>query len=87
VLLHEGRDKRTSGMFYKAVAQSVLLHDCETWVIMPSMLRRLDTFHRRSVRRLTGRAPYLQEDTGTWVYPPFGNALEEQDFIRYLSIS
>jgi hypothetical protein len=62
-------------MFYKAVTQSVLLYDCETWVITPIMLRRLDAFHRRIVRWLTGRAPYLQEDTGTWVYPRFGNAL------------
>jgi hypothetical protein len=79
VLLHEGHDKRTSGMFYKAVVQSVL-YDCEAWVITPTMLRILDAFHRRIVRQLTGRAPYLQEDTGTWVYPPFGNASEEAGF-------
>jgi hypothetical protein len=44
------------------------------------MLRRLEAFHRRIVRRLTGRTPYLQEDTGIWVYPPFGNALEDAVF-------
>jgi hypothetical protein len=80
VLLHEGHDKCTSGMFYKVVAQSVPLYDCETCVITPTILRRLDAFHRRIVRWLTGRAPYLQEDTGTWVYPPFGNALDAAGF-------
>jgi hypothetical protein len=66
--------------FYKAVAQRLLLYDCETWVITPNMLRRLDAFHRWIVHRLTGREPYLQKDTGAWVYLTFGNALEEAGF-------
>jgi hypothetical protein len=47
---------------------------------MPSMLGRLDAFHRHILRQLTIRAPYVQEDTGKWVYPPFGNSLEEAVF-------
>jgi hypothetical protein len=35
VLLHEGHKKLTSGMFYKAVVQSLFLYDCEFWVITP----------------------------------------------------
>jgi exonuclease III len=77
VLVHEGADKRISGMFYKAVAQSVLLYLSETWVLTPSMLRRLDGFHKRIARRLTGRAPIHLLDEGRWKYPPFGNAFEE----------
>jgi hypothetical protein len=77
VLVHEGADKRISGMLYKAVAQSVLLYLSETWVITPIMLRRLDGFHKRIARWRTGRAPVHLLDEGHWECPPFGDALEE----------
>jgi hypothetical protein len=79
MLSQDGASKRISGMFYKAISHSVLLCDCEMWVVTPSMLRRLDTFHKRIMRRLTGRAPIHQAD-GHWYYPPLGNAMEEAGF-------
>jgi hypothetical protein len=67
-------------MFYKAVAQSVILYDSETWVITSHMLKMLQRFHRRVARRLTGRAPIFHRDTGVWMYPPLGNALRDAEF-------
>jgi hypothetical protein len=68
ILSWDGASKRISGIFYKLISQSVLLYDCETWVVTPSMLCRLDTFHKRIVHRLTGRAPIHQGD-GHWSTP------------------
>jgi hypothetical protein len=86
VLIHDA-DKRTAGIFYKAVAQSVLLYDCETWVITTRMLGRLEVFHNRIARRLTGRAPVLNRDTQVWCHPPLGNHSRRQGSIAYRSIS
>jgi hypothetical protein len=44
------------------------------------MIHRLDSFHRRIARILTGRAPFYLQDEGHWVYPPMGNAMQEAGF-------
>jgi hypothetical protein len=88
VLIHKGADKWTLGRFYKAVGQIVLLYDCETWVINPRMLIRLECFHNQIARRLTGGAPLLYRDTNVWFYPPLGNAFAEAGFyimLEYIS--
>ena len=41
VLSQEGGNPKVSGIFYKAVAQSLLLFRAETWVLIPSMERTL----------------------------------------------
>ena len=43
-----------SGIFYKAVAQAVLLFGADMWVLTLSMERALDSFQNRVVRRITG---------------------------------
>ena len=54
-------------MFYKATVQSVLLFGSETWCLTPATLQRLEGFHVRAARRMTGRMPVLAN--GVWVYP------------------
>ena len=61
-------------MFYKALAQSVLLYGCETWTITPSLLAPLRGFHHRVARQITGKLPALQN--GQWVIPPTEEALD-----------
>lgn len=61
-------------MFYKAIAQSVLLYGCETWNLTSAMLRALTSFHHRVARRISGRMPYLRR--GEWVYPSIEEARE-----------
>ena len=39
ILIWEGADPKVLGMFYKSVAQSVLLFGAEKWVITPRMER------------------------------------------------
>jgi hypothetical protein len=74
VLRREGANTRVSGMFYKAVVQSVLLFGSESWVWSQSMVQTVEGFHNRVARRLSGKMPVLIH--GTWVYPPIAEALE-----------
>ena len=75
LLVREGADARVSGMFYKAVVQSVLLYGSETWVRSQAMDQVLAGFHHRVARRLSGRLP-TRYYNGTWYYPPIEEALE-----------
>ena len=69
ILSREGEDLKLSGIFYKAVAQAVLLFGAETWVLTPRMESALDSFQHRFVQRITGRQPRRQGDV-SWEYPP-----------------
>ncbi len=44
VLWAENASSRTSGMFYKATIQAVLLYGSETWSLPPSSIKRLEGF-------------------------------------------
>jgi hypothetical protein len=78
--ISEHRDSST-------VAQSVLLYDSETWAITSNMLERLESFHRRIARRLTGPAPVLHWDTGVRRTPPLGIHCNKQVFTVCRNIS
>ena len=67
VLRAENASPRVCGMFYKATVQSVLLFGSETWVLTPSTLKRLEGFHVKAARRMTGKSPVLAH--GIWTYP------------------
>jgi hypothetical protein len=77
ILRREGATPRISAMFNKAVVQTVLLFGSESWVLTPSMLDKLEGFHRQITRRLTGRSPVYLRSEGTWQYQPLGNAMED----------
>jgi hypothetical protein len=77
ILARDGATPRVSGMFYKAVVQSILLFGSETWVVTKPILQALEGFHKRVARRLSGKTPYLCQTTGEWIYPPIDKALEE----------
>ena len=54
VLRAENASARVCGMFYKATVQPVLLFRSETWVLSPATLKRLEGFHAKAARRMTG---------------------------------
>ena len=66
VLIQEGGNPKVSGIFYKAVAQSLLLFGAETWVLIPSMERALDSFQNRVARRITEKQPRRRRTDGSW---------------------
>ena len=47
VLGREGMDARTSGIFYLAVVQAVILFGSEMWVIFPRIGRMIGGFYHR----------------------------------------
>jgi hypothetical protein len=47
VLTGENTPPRVSGKFYKAIIQSVLLYESETWNITGTALKQLEGFHIR----------------------------------------
>jgi hypothetical protein len=57
VLRREGADPHSMAMFYNFVVMTVLLFGSETWIVTPSMLKALESFHRQIACRITGRAP------------------------------
>ena len=74
ILSREGADPKVSGIFYKVMAQAVLLFGEETWVLTPSMERDLDSFQHMVARSITGKQPRRRVD-GSWEYPPLAEAL------------
>ena len=74
ILGRGGLDKRTTGRFYVAVVQAVLLFGSKTWVLNPRLEKPLMGFHHRAAWRMVGMVPKRQPD-GTWVYPTIGAAL------------
>ena len=71
-----GEGDRTSGLFYIAEVQVVLLYGSETWVMYPLIGRMMGGFHQRVVCRLTGQQPRRRK-YGMWVYPPLMEAMVE----------
>ena len=68
VLIRTGADPKTMASFYKAIVQSVLLFGAETWVLSQSMERKLQSFHHRCARFITGQH-IRKNDDDTWTCP------------------
>ena len=67
VLRAENASARVCGIFYKATVQAVLLFGRETWWLAPATLKRLEGFHVKAARQMTGLLPKITG--GTWKYP------------------
>jgi Reverse transcriptase (RNA-dependent DNA polymerase) len=70
LLSHEKkRNLKAVVSVYRAIIQAILLYGSETWVLKGSnTLHRLEIFHRRCARFLTGQYIHPQEN-GEWIYP------------------
>ena len=78
VLTSEGTtgSAQICGYFYMAIVQAVLLYGSETWTLSESMLKQVESFHRRIARYLIGRHIRQFKD-GTWHYPSSDGVLRE----------
>ena len=79
ILSREGARPRVSGFFFKAVFQSVLIFDAETWVVTPCMGRFLGSFWDQVTWQLPGRLPRRRAD-GKWDYTSAEAVREEARF-------
>ena len=75
LLGRDTEDRRTAGIFYVSVVQSVLLFGSETWVITPRLENTLKGFHHKVVRRMAGMGTKRKWD-GKWLHTPIGLELE-----------
>ena len=74
MLVQEGSDTKTSGIFNVAVTKSVLLFGSYTWVVETRILKGLESLHNRAAHWISGRATQ-RKSNGIWVYPLTGEAL------------
>ena len=79
ILTKTGLPPRIAGLFYKAIAQAVLLYGSESWVITPAMLTTLEGFHHQVARRITNRMP-RKTANNLWIYPPIKETLNMAGF-------
>ena len=69
-------DSKTSGVFYKAVVQAVLLFGSDIWFVIPFIGRTIGGFHHRLDFCLTGKQP-RRGTYRIWRYPPLGELVVE----------
>ena len=65
------RDRATAlvmARFYLAVVQTVLLYRSDSWTISKQNMAKLNVFHKRAVRHMTGQHIWKKAD-GSWSYP------------------
>jgi len=76
VLKRDGANARIMARFYLAVVQAVLLYGADSWTITKRNLAKLNVFHRRAVRHMTGQHIRKLSD-GSWSYPDHSALLEQ----------
>jgi hypothetical protein len=82
ILRREGADKTTSGNFYKAIIQSVLLYGCETWHYKQQSIKALNGFHQNVARAITNKQPRrIHPTSDVWQYSNADDALEEANLL------
>ena len=80
IISREGAAPRVSGLFYKAVVQSIMLFGAETWVVTPRMGKALGGVQNQVTIRLTGRLPQRIPE-GRWRYTSAAASREEAGFL------
>ena len=76
ILKDEGSNAKTMAKFYITIVQAVLLYGADSWVISKRDMTRLNSFHKRVVRYLTGKHIRKHND-GNWEYPNHEVLLKE----------
>ena len=67
ILKREGANAACMGKIYQVNLQAVLLYGADSWTIDNRNMRKLQSFHRRVVRHITGK--HIMKVGDTWEYP------------------
>ena len=68
MLKREGANAVTMGKFYITIVMSVLLYESESWTITKKSSLKLQSFHNRALRYMTGK--HMKKIDGEkWEYP------------------
>ena len=76
ILSKEGACPKAMATVYKSVVQAVLLYGSESWVLTLTMEKKLQSFHRRCARYITGQH-IRQERDGEWTCPSSETVLKQ----------
>ena len=76
ILSKEGANPKVMATVYKAVVQAVLLYGSESWVLSLAMETKLQSFHRRCARYITGQH-IRQNPDGSWTCPSSASVLQK----------
>ena len=76
ILKNEGANAKVMAKFYITIVQAVLLYGADTWVVTKRDMTRLNSFHKRVVRYLTGKH-IRKHDEANWEYPDHDSLLKE----------
>ena len=74
ILSKEGANPKAMATVYKAVVQAVLLYGSESWVLSLTMEKKLQSFHRRCARYITGQH-IRQNPDESWTCPSSSSVL------------
>ena len=67
-IIHPEANAKCMAKFYITVVQAVLLYGVDTWSVTQRDMGKLESFHRRAIRHMTGR--HIQKVTDEdWRYP------------------
>ena len=76
LLKDEGADPKCMAEFYLTIVQSVLLYGADSWCITKGDMNKLNSFHLRAVRYLSGKHICKKND-GEWEYPNHRELLKQ----------
>ena len=68
MLKREGANAETMAKFYITIVMAVLLYGSESWTITSKNLLKLQSFHKRALRYMSGKH-IKKVDEGKWEYP------------------
>ena len=72
ILKREGANAICMARFYLTVVQAVLLYGADSWTVTERNMKKLDSFHKRAVRYMTGqhiRKVCRGRNEERWEYP------------------
>ena len=61
--------------FYLTIVQAVLLYGADSWTINNSNMKRLESFHKRATRYMTGK--HIRNINDSWEYPDHEKLLKD----------
>ena len=70
---------RIMSIFYKVIVQTILLYGSESWVLNQGLKDKLNSFHNRCARYITGDHIRVIDDV--WYYPSRKETLEKADLL------
>ena len=60
-----GAHVKARAVLYKAVVHTVLIYECDSWVVTDAMMTVVEVFHHRVAWRLLGLT-VIRGDDGEW---------------------